>query len=517
MNGAEALIRTLAAGGLETVFANPGSSEMYLVDALVREPGLNCVLCLHENVVTGAADGYGRMADKPAATLLHLGPGLANGLSNIHNSSRAHAPMINVVGDHATYHRQYPAPLTTDIRRIAEPFSHAVDSIETIGDVGPAAARTVTAALAPPGRIVTLIAPADMTWLEGAEPAGVPPAPAPARVPDSAIEAAAREIRSGDLVLLLLAARALREAPLAVAAAIAAAFPNVQVLAPNSNGRIARGQGRYPLEKLPYPVEQAVPRLKGFASAILVQAPDPVAFFAYPGTPSKLLPDECQRMTLAGLEQDAPDALERLAEALGVSTQRSDFARPLPPAPPKGQPLTPDNIAKVIAASLPEGAVVVDESVSVGRGIFAATMDAPAHDWLHVTGGAIGNGLPMAVGAAVACPGRRVIAIEGDGSALYTNQALWTMAREKLDVTVIILRNNTYAILHGEYAKIVGRNATGAAAPLLDLDKPAIDWAGLAAAFGVDAVAVADTDAFGAAILAANRSEGPQLIVVEVA
>ena len=207
MNGAEALIRTLAAGGLETVFANPGSSEMYLVDALVREPGLNCVLCLHENVVTGAADGYGRMADKPAATLLHLGPGLANGLSNIHNSSRAHAPMINVVGDHATYHRQYPAPLTTDIRRIAEPFSHAVDSIETIGDVGPAAARTVTAALAPPGRIVTLIAPADMTWLEGAEPAGVPPAPAPARVPDSAIEAAAREIRSGDLVLLLLAAR----------------------------------------------------------------------------------------------------------------------------------------------------------------------------------------------------------------------------------------------------------------------------------------------------------------------
>jgi acetolactate synthase I/II/III large subunit len=510
MNGAEAIVHTLLAGGVELCFANPGTSEMHFVVALDRIEGMRCVLGLFEGVVTGAADGYARMAGKPAATLLHLGPGLGNGLANLHNARRANSPMVNIVGDHATHHLAYNAPLTTDIEGIARPVSSWVRSVADAGCAARDTADAVVAARTPPGQIATLILPADAAWGEAAGPSPVPAPPEREPVAAEAMRAAAAALDGGAPTLLVLGGPAIGEEGLAHAGRIAAAT-GCDLIAQMSNARVERGAGRVALERVPYPVDQALERLGGARRAILIGAREPVAFFAYPGKPSRLLPPGCEVLALARPEDDVVGALAWLAEEVGAARHPVPVEPPARPDAPQGA-LTPLSIAAAVGHVLPEQAIVADESVSTGRGFFAATRGAAPHTWLQVTGGSIGLGLPMATGAALACPGRKVLSLEADGSAMYTLQALWTQAREGLDVTTLILANQSYAILKGEMANVGARNPGRRALDMLSLDRPALDWVDLARGMGVEGERVEDAQTLTAALDRGLATPGPYLV-----
>jgi acetolactate synthase-1/2/3 large subunit len=512
MNGADALCDTLLAAGVDTCFANPGTSEMHFVAALDRKPAMRCILGLAEGVVTGAADGYARMADKPAATLLHLGPGLANGLANLHNARRANSPVVNIVGDHATYHLEYDAPLTTDIEMLARPMSHWVKTVPDADHVSAFAAEAVAQARTAPGRIATLVLPADAAWNATEAPLQPPRRPASRRqVSPEKMRAAVQAIRSGKRTVLMLSGVALRERPLRVAGRIAGAV-GLRLLAQQSNARLERGAGRLEIDRMPYPVDQALATLKDVECLVLVGAVEPVAFFAYPGKPSRIAPPGCTVLQLAAPGDDLAHALDWLASELGVPADTpvalSAVARP--PLPTRA--LTPVAIATALAALMPEQAIICEEAVTSGRSLFQYTRTVPQHDFLQLTGGAIGLGLPMATGAAVASPGRKVISLEADGSGMYTVQALWTQARERLDVVTIIYANRAYAILLGEL-KEVGAGAPGVnARRMLDLDQPALDWVRLAQGMGVEAVRADTAESFADALRAALARPGPFLI-----
>ena len=506
MNGAESLVHTLLAAGVDTCFSNPGTSEMHFVAALDRIPGMRCILGLQENVVTGAADGYARMTGRPACTLLHCGPGLANGLANLHNARRARSPVVNIVGDQATHHRILDAPLTADTDGFARGVSGWVRTAAHAADVGADAAACVQAAGGWPGVVATLILPSDTCWDAGGVVAAPLPKVALGQAAPSAVEDAARALRAGK-AMLILGGLALRQEALALAGGIVAAT-GAAMLAQTSNARIERGVGRMPIERVPYPVDAAVKALEGVEQLVLVGATDPVGFFAYPGKPGRMAPPGAQVTVLARPEQDAGEALARLAAALGVKPAQAP-ARTLPERA-RGA-INPESFAQALAALLPEGAVVADESVSFGRSLFPVTQHAAPHDWLQITGGAIGCGIPLATGAAVGAPGRRVINLQADGSAMYTLQGLWTQAREKLDVTTVILSNRSYAILLGEY-RAVGANPGRTAMDMMDLGNPNLDWPGLARSMGVEAARAETLDAFNDLFEQANARPGPFLI-----
>jgi acetolactate synthase-1/2/3 large subunit len=507
MNGAESLVHTLLACGIDTCFSNPGTSEMHFVAALDRIPGMRCILGLQENVVTGAADGYARMAGRPASTLLHCGPGLANGLANLHNARRAHSPIVNLVGDQATYHRPLDAPLTADTEAFARAVSVWTRTASHAATVGADCASAVQAARTAPGGTATLILPSDTCWDDGGIPATPLPGVTTPTVAPSALDEAALALRSGEPTLLLLGGRALHADGLALAAAICAAT-GARMLAQTSNARIERGAGRHSIERVPYPVGQAVEALSDLKHLVLVGAPPPVGFFAYPGKPGLMAPPTAAIHLLARPEHDLVDALQRLAEALGANPTPA----PDKPRPDRGRgPITPESFAQQIGALLPEAAIVVDESVSFGRAFFPATQGAPPHDWLQITGGAIGCGIPIATGAAVGAPGRRVINLQADGSAMYSLQGLWTQAREKLDVTTVILSNRKYAILLGEYQG-VGANPGRTAMDMMDLGNPDLDWPKLAAGMGVEAARAETLEQFADLFTQANAQNGPFLI-----
>ncbi len=507
MNGAESLVRTLLAAGVDTCFANPGTSEMHFVAALDRIAGMRCVLGLFEGVVTGAADGYARMAGKPAATLLHCGPGLANGMANLHNARRAMVPMVNCVGDQATYHRPLDAPLTADTESWARGVSAWVRTARHAAEVGADAAVAVQAARTAPGQIATLILPSDTCWDEGGSVAAALPVPPPSPAAPAAVAAAARVLRSGESAMLILGGAALLAAPLADAARIAAAT-GVRLRAQGANARIARGRGRPPIERIPYPVDAARAVLAGVRHLILVGAAAPVGFFAYPGKPGRLWPEDAQVHVLTRPEQDGPAALAALADLLEAPPSAPSLAEPVQPAT---GPVTPEHFACSLAALLPENAVVVDESITFGRALFPDTHAAAPHDWLQLTGGAIGDGLPLATGAAIGAPGRRVVTLQADGSALYTVQALWTQARERLDVTTVVFNNRKYAILLGELAA-VGANPGRVALDLMDLANPALDWVRIAEGFGVPAARAETMAQFNDLFARSCATAGPFLI-----
>lgn len=483
MNGAESLVHTLLGSGVDTCFANPGTSEMHFVAALDHVPGMRCVLGLQENVVTGMADGYWRMAEKPAATLLHCGPGLANGLANLHNARRARSGIVNCVGDQATYHRPLDAQLTADTEGWARGVSAWVRTSSRADQVGADAATAVQAARTSPGQIATLILPSDTCWDEGGQVAQPLPVPAPPPLDPHAVRNAARVLREKKNVLILLGGGALRAKPQALAWCAAQATGH-RVLAEMSNARVQRGRGRLQLERVPYPVDAAVDALKWVEHLILVNAKAPVGFFAYPGKPSKHYPEGAEVHVLSRYEQDAEAALQALVDELGAPEAAIPDPGPRPEAA-RGAP-TPEGLARTLAALMPEDAIVADESVSFGRGFYKETHAAPPHDWLHITGGAIGCGIPLATGAAIGAPGRRVVNLQADGSGMYTLQALWTQARERLPVTTIVLSNRKYAILLGEYRN-VGANPGRTALDMMDLGNPDLDWVKLANGMGVEA------------------------------
>lgn len=508
MNGAESLVRTLLESGIETCFANPGTSEMHFVAALDRIPGMRCILGLTESVVTGAADGFGRMAGDPAVTLLHCGPGLANGLSNLHNARRAGSPIVNVVGDQASYHRQLDPPLTADTEGWARGVSAWTRTAASAATLGQDAAVAIQAARSAPRGIATLIAPADTCWDEGGVVGKRLAASAPSAVAPHRIREVARILRGTEPAFILLGGAVLDARMLATAQAIGRAT-GAKVMAQAFNGRVERGQGRAPIERLPYGVDQAMAVLAGTKHLILIGAAPPAAPFAYPGKPGALQPPDATIHVLARLENDIPGSVAALADELSISVGAvEERSRP---EPVLSGALSPDAVTRTLAALLPDGAIVVDESVSFGRPFFNGLAGAAPHDWLQIGGGAIGNGIPMATGAAVAAPGRRVISLQADGAGMFTMQALWTQARENLDITTVVLANRKYQILLGELAN-VGAVAGRTALDMLDIGRPDIDWVGLARSLGVDGGRATTLEEFIPLFTSANRRPGPFLI-----
>jgi len=514
VNGAESLLATLTSNGVDVCFANPGTSELHFVAALDRTEGMRCVLGLFEGVLTGAADGYARMADRPASTLLHLGPGLANGLSNLHNALRAQSPVVNIIGDHATYHRLYDAPLTSDIEGTARPFSHWVRTSPNADSLATDAAAAIAAARTAPGRVASLILPADASWSEltTAPAAAEAVVPAPAPVSGEAVDVAARILQSGETTALILGPKATRETPLERAGQIAD-VTGARLYAPTHIARITRGAGRVPVQRIPYPIGPAAAAFDDVQNIILVGAKPPVAFFAYPGQPSQLSRPGTRIHELARADQDIPGALDALCGALDAGRASPKRAELSLPDRPSGT-LTPEKIGAVIAAALPENAVVVDESITTGRTFLADTERGRPHDWLLGTGGSIGYALPCAAGAAVACPDRKVVALESDGSGMYMPQALWTHAREQLDILTIVFANRTYKILRSEMRNL-GVAADGPKAEALtDLGQPRIDWVSLARTFGLEAFRATTADEFSRHIDAGLAHQGPALVEV---
>src|SRR5215203_3742359 len=505
MNGAESLVETLAGAGVEVCFANPGTSEMHFVAALDRVGDMRCVLGLFEGVASAA-----RMVDRPASTLLHLGPGLANGLANVHNARRANTPMVNIVGDHATYHKEYDAPLTSDVEGVAWPFSDWVRTSADSRSVSRDGAAAVAAAMAPPGRVATLILPADASWNEADGPAPLPPVEGRAPVAPEAISDVARVLRSGEPAVLFMGGHALREPGLLLAGRIAAKT-GARLLAQTLNARVERGAGRVAVDFLPYPVDAALATLGELRHLVLVGSEAPVAFFAYPGRPSALSPPQCETHTLVTPDGDIVGALEALAEELGAP-QNVPVQEREEHSPSSGEAITPEAAAAAIGTLLPEGAIVVDEALTAAAAFMSRTRGAAAHDYLQVTGGAIGIGLPLATGAAVACPDRKVICLQADGSAMYTVQALWTQAREGLDVTTVLLNNRSYAILKRELADVGTGDAGRRALDMMELDRPVLDWLGLARGMGVEAGRAKTMEELELQLAAGLRSEGPYLI-----
>ncbi|WP_159914637.1 acetolactate synthase large subunit [Pantoea sp. 18069] len=514
MNGAEKLVHTLLDHQVDMCFTNPGTSEMHFVAALDKIAGMRCVLGLHETVVTGAADGYYRIADRPAATLLHLGPGLANGLANLHNAKKARSGIVNIVGDHAVEHLQLDAPLTSDIHGIAAPMSEWVRTSPGVDAIAADGAEAVRQANARPGRIATLVLPANVAWSEvpdePAPVAAVAPEPAShgAADFDRIVQALRDEPRS---TLLLLGDRALRAACTDLAGRIVAAT-GCAVRAEFYTARLERGAGRVQVPRLPYAVEPGLAALAAFKRIVLVGAKAPVAFFAYPNKPGRLSAPGCEFLTLSTPGDVPQDALQALCAALGAHKAPAAHGGAQQAQPALAGALTPEGIGRTLAATLPAQAIVVEEAMTTGRGFDALTAQAAPHDWLTSCGGAIGFALPAAVGAALAAPGRRVLALEGDGSGMYTLQALWTMARESLDVTVVIFVNRAYGILRGELAAVGAGTPSVRAQDMLSLQRPDLDWSSLAKGMGVPAVRVDELQSLGQALRRSYATPGPTLI-----
>ena len=510
MNGAESLLQTLEQAGIEVCFANPGTSEMHLVTAIGRSQRVRAILCLFEGVASAAADGYARMADKPALTLLHLGSGFANSLANQHNAMRAHVPLVNMVGDHATYHLKYDAPLTSDVLAHARIVSDWARASESADDLAQSGAQAVQAALRGAGKVATFIAPANHAWDTASrpapplEPAGLEP------VAQAAIEGAAQRLGNNRKSVIFLGGRALREDSLQAAGRIAKAT-GARLVCEVFPARLQRGAGRVMVERLPYFAEAAVAALDGTEQMVLVGTKAPVAFFAYPGKPGWLAPENCELHTLATVDQDPLPALQAVANRLGADSEPEVAQRASALPSPSGV-LSPVAIGQSVNRFLPDDAVVIDEAATCGLGIFPSTGQAAKHDWLTLTGGAIGIGLPLALGASIACPGRKVVALQADGSAMYTLQALWTMAREQADVTVVIMNNRSYAILNIELARVGAGQPSAKTLSMLDLSHPDLDFVALAEGMGVRAMRATTAEEFDACFEQAMARPGPQLI-----
>jgi acetolactate synthase-1/2/3 large subunit len=512
MNGAESLIRTLLAGGVDTCFTNPGTSEMHIVAALDKIAVMHCVLGLFEGVVTGAADGYARMVEKPACTLLHLGPGLANGVANLHNASRAQVPIVNLIGQHATYHLRHDTPLASDIEAIARPYSKWLRTSLSSPELGRDAAEAVVAARTAPGQIATLIVPADVAWTEGGSVAALPSLPRPSSPATAAVDRAAAMLLSGAPTAILMSGSTLYGNGLAVAGRVATAT-HARLLAPYPLPRLERGAGVPSVERIQYVREMAVEQLKNFRQMILVGAKGPIGYFAQPGKDSVFTSPDCEICTLASPGEDYVGALEAVESVLSPHRELAAPDKAQRPALPSGS-ITLQGLAAVVGAILPESTIVVDESMTSGRGMMAATRAAPPHDWLGNTGGSIGIALPLSVGAAMACPDRRVLCLTADGSAMYTLQALWTMAREGLRVTTVVFANRDYAVLKREFSDLGVGNPGPRALDMFEIGRPDLDWVSLGQGMGVPGTRVNSLEGFAKALRDGFESEGPTLIEV---
>ncbi len=508
--GADALVGTLADCGVSVCFANPGTSEMNLVTALDRETRIRSVLCLFEGVASGAADGFARVAGEPAMTLLHLGAGYLNAGANIHNARRAHTPMINVIGDHATYHVGYDAPLTSDIQALVEPNSVWVDTVANASEAGEKASLAYQACLNGKQGPAMIILPADSAWTEGGQKAGSTAKPEKALAEDDKIVAAAEALKTAKNPLLLIGGEALLEDGLEHLARLAAA--GIRTMTDTFVGRQTRGAGHFSPGKMQYFAEGAMEDIKDHDLMVMVGTQMPVAFFAYPEKPSVLVPEGCETLLVGGPEINSAQAVKALADTLSCQEKAAKAERKRAEMP--SGPVTPKSVGASLNRHMPANALVSDDGVTASLPIFLSTLTAEPHDWMNLTGGAIGQGMPLAIGAAIARPDAKTICLSGDGAGMYTNQALWTMARENLDVTTIVFVNHSYRILNIELQRTGAGNPGPAAQTMLNLGTPEIDWVALGKAQGVHSEAVATAVEFDEAFERAMSIEGPKLIAV---
>jgi acetolactate synthase-1/2/3 large subunit len=511
MNGAESLLKSLIASDVNVCFGNPGTSEMHFVAALDAVKGMRPVLGLQENVVTGAADGYARMAEKPAATLLHLGPGLANGLSNLHNARRASSPIVNIVGDHASSHARYDAPLASDIAGFARPVSDWIHSSTSARNVGADAARAVHAAKQRPGQIATLILPADTAWDVAEDVAKPLPAEARVNASDATVDRIASAMSRGLKTVLLLRGESLR-GPGLVAAGKIAAKTGARLMCDTFAPRIERGAGRVSIERIPYFGEHAAEFLAGTELLVLVGARAPVSFFAYPDKPSWLTPDACTITALTQPHEDGVAALEALVEALDAQSASERVHERQPIVFSLDGALDSQSVMQIVATHLPLNAIVADEGISSTLPYYDMLSDAPPHDFLNITGGAIGNMMAVSTGAGVACPDRKIVTLMGDGSAMYTVQSLWTQAREHLDIVTVVFANRGYKVLTNELRRVGAPLDGPSATSMLDLHSPALDWVSIAHGLGVAAIRAESRRAFEDAFVSAVNRRGPCVI-----
>ncbi len=510
MNGAESMLETLVNNGVEVCFTNPGTSEMHMVSAIGASQQMRSILCLFEGNCSGAADGYARMAGKPACTLFHLGPGLSNASANIHNARKANSPMINLVGDHATYHKKYDAPLNSDVIGLSEPVSHWVRSVADAPSLPADAAESVVAAMVQPGQIATLIVPADCAWDESVEPLGKQALPEAPKVSEEAVNGAAELLGNGSNTVILMSNMALSEASLELADRIAQKT-GARIFCDTFIPRLPRGRGRPEIERLGYFAEQATEQLKDAKQLIMVGTKAPVGFFAYPGKVSEFWPEGATLHTLAEVREDADDALSRLCAAVAAADLAPRRKALEKPGFMTGE-LSSRAIGVALSELLPVDAIVVDEGGTAGSACYPACAGAEPHDWLALTGGSIGYGLPQAIGAAVACPDRKVVCIHGDGGAMYTIQSLWTMAREDLDVCIIIFANRKYQILQVELARVGAQTMNKKTLDMLDLSNPDLDFVKLAEGMGVPAAQATTAEEFNELLKRFMNERGPRLI-----
>lgn len=512
MNGAEMLLSSAQAAGVDLCLANAGTTELPVVAAFDSVPGIRPVLALFEGVCTGAADGYGRMKDHPALTLLHLGPGFANGIANLHNARRAGTPLINLIGAHATWHRHADAPLAMDIEALAKTVSAWVRTNESVGTLSGDFGEAFSSASR--GQIATLIVPSDHLWAEAGESKADlrPGVPSPLAV--SSLEAAAEVLRTRSRCALMLGGRALRGQGLKAAGRISD-LTGCDLLTSTFPGYVERGAGVPAVARIPYFPEPAMEMLARYEAVVRVQIQEPVTFFGYPGIESFLLHDKEQcSVGMAG--EDVVEVLECLEDRLQAGPSSGCSASPKPVPGPPGLPpqgaLTAEKACQTLAALQPEGAIIVDEGITVSLGYYRLTAGALPHSMLTVSGGSIGYGMPCATGAALACPDRPVINLQADGSAMYTVQALWTQAREGLNITTLLCSNRGYRILRVELER-AGIAAPGSRAlSLADIDRPALDWIRIASGMGVPACSVDTVEALARELKAALAEAGPHLI-----
>lgn len=505
VTGAAAVLRTLAAGGVRHVFTNPGTTEIAFVAAAPAVPEIEPVLVVDEIVASGAADATSRLTGVPGATLLHLGPGLTNAAANLHNATKAHSPVVNVVGDHASDHRASPSPLQSDIEAIAAPLSAWVGVVGSADEAAATTARAMHEASSRCG-VSTLIVPSDHAEQPTARSSAMPDPVVRPRATDLAVDAAARALREPGTALLI-GAGALRAEALRLADRLAVAH-DLDLWTPTFVTRAERTVPlARPLQKLPYFPLQVHEVLGRYRTIVAIGTDEPYAMFAYPGEPRRLTPDTVEVIALVGPDGDAHDALARLVDASGAPDVTSNAATR--PTAPDDLSLDPRTLTLAVAALLPDHAILVDESQTSGGGLWDALAGVP-HDVLGLTGGAIGAGPPLATGAAFAARDRRVLNVQGDGSALYSAGAWWTQARHGLDVTTVIASNRKYFILDVELGRAGRRDLSGG--PLTTLDHPAVDFVSLARGYGVPGVRVESAAELSSALARSFATEGPMLI-----
>jgi acetolactate synthase-1/2/3 large subunit len=513
MNGAQSVVNTLLKSGVNTCFMNPGTSELHLVAAMTTTVGFRSVLALTEGVVTGAADGYARMSGRPAVALLHLAPGLANGLCNLHNARRARVPLLTIVGQHPVSHLQYDAPLTADLISLAKWSASWVRTARSGIGLAIDTDEAIQFASMPPGRLATLIVPADTAWMPGALPTSVPPPSKPPVPPISRIERAAKILRSGEPTALILGGHALQGEALWNAGRISAET-GAPLLTIYPLTRIEQGGGRPSVQRLPYSPVDCAQQLKPFKNIFLVWSERPVAYFAAPDRDANLIPGDCKVEIFTEPDEDIIFALAQLASILKAPVYKQVEFTPRAESDKMQGPLSFEGIAAVISKSIIEGTIVVDEAITSGRGIMAAARSAPSHDWLGNTGGSIGIAMPLAVGCAVACPERPVLCLSADGSGMYTLQALWTAAREGLHIIVVIFANQRYAILQNEFRKTIGERLDETTLSMVQIDRPELDWVCLAKGMGVEASRAESLNELAYALDLGFAVKGPRLIEI---